>query len=91
MIYDLDSGYWQVTIYPPHQTYLGLHYRRPDGSVDYRVCVVMPLGIIDAAHIFTSITDPLLSHHQLYGARSTMYIDGLLSLAETFFARFCPR
>ena len=21
---DLDSGYWQVPIYPPHQTYLGL-------------------------------------------------------------------
>jgi hypothetical protein len=37
---DLDSGYWQVPIYPPHQTYLGLYYRHPDGSIDYRVWVV---------------------------------------------------
>jgi hypothetical protein len=88
---DLDSGYWQVPIYPSHQTYLGLHYRHPDGSVDYWVWVVMPLGIIDFAHIFTSITDPLMSHLQLGGARSTIYIDDLLSLTETFFVRFSPR
>jgi hypothetical protein len=59
---DLYSGYWQVPIHPDHQKYLGLHFRHPDGSVDYWVWVVMPLGIVDAAHIFTSITDPLMSH-----------------------------
>ena len=46
--------------------------------------VVMPLGIIDAAHIFTSITDPLMSHLQLGGARSNIYIDDLLSLASSY-------
>jgi hypothetical protein len=81
---DLDSGYWQVPIYPPHQIYLGLHYRHSDGRIDYWVWVVMPLGIIDATRIFTSITDPLMSHLQLDGARSTIYIDDLFSLAETF-------
>ena len=81
---DLDSGYLQEPIYPPHQTYLGLHYKHPDGSIDYWVWVVMPLGIIDAAHIFTSIIDPLMSHLQLAGARSTIYIDDLLSLTEDF-------
>jgi hypothetical protein len=45
---DLDSGYWQVPIHPEHQTFLGLHFRHPDGSVDYWVLVVMPLGIVDA-------------------------------------------
>ena len=44
----------------------------------------MPLCIIDAAHIFTAITDPLMSHLQLEGARSTIYIDDLLSLTEDF-------
>ena len=81
---DLDSGYWQVPIHPDHQKYLGLHFRHPDGSVDYWVWVVMPLGIIDAAHIFTSITDPLMSHLQLGGARSNIYIDDLLSLASSY-------
>jgi hypothetical protein len=46
--------------------------------------MVMPLGIIDAAHIFTSITDPLMSHLQLDRDRSTIYIDDLLSLTEHF-------
>ena len=81
---DLDSGYWQVPIHPDHQQFLGLHFIHPDGSVDYWVWVVMPLGITDAAHIFTSITDPLMSHLQLAGARSSIYIDDLLSLSETF-------
>ena len=40
----------------------------------------MPLGIIDAAHIFTGITSPL----QLQGARSTIYIDDLLSVTDSF-------
>ena len=44
----------------------------------------MPLGIIDAAHIFTGLTSPLMSHVMLYGARSTIYIDDLLSLADSF-------
>ena len=49
-------------------------------QIDYWVWVVMPLGIIDAAHIVTAITDPLMSHFQLNGARSTIYNDDLLSL-----------
>ena len=44
----------------------------------------MPLGIIDAAHIFTALTDPLMSHLALQNAHSQIYIDDLLSLSETF-------
>ena len=44
----------------------------------------MPLGIIDAAHIFTALTDPLISHLALQNARSQIYIDDLLSLSEMF-------
>ena len=72
---DLDSGYWEIPIHPDHQKYLGLHFW---------VWVVMPFGIVDAAHIFTSINDPLMSHLQLGGARSNIYIDDLLSLASTY-------
>ena len=81
---DLDSGYWQVPIVPPRQTYLGLAYEHGDGSYSYWVWVVMPFGIIDAAHIFTALTDPLMSHLALQNARSQIYIDDLLSLSETF-------
>ena len=34
---DLDSGYWQVPIYPPHQTCLGLSFTCDDGTVLYWV------------------------------------------------------
>ena len=44
----------------------------------------MPLGIIDAAHIFTALTDPLMSYLQVEGARSNIYIDDLLSLCQGF-------
>ena len=33
---DLDSGYWQVPIYPPHQTCLGLSFTCDNGSVLYQ-------------------------------------------------------
>ena len=59
---DLDGGYWQVPIFPPHQTYLGLSYQHEDKSYSYWVWVVMPLGIVDAAHIFTALTDPLMEY-----------------------------
>ena len=71
---DLDSGYWQVPIYPPHQTYLGLSFRHKDGSFTYWVWVVMPLGIIDAAHIFTTLTNPLIESILLEGKRGQIYI-----------------
>ena len=81
---DLDSGYWQVPIYPPHQTCLGLSYTCEDNSVLYWVWAVMPLGIIDAAHIFTALTCPLMSYLQVHGKRSSIYIDDLLSLCQGF-------
>ena len=89
---DLDSGYWQVPIYPPHQTYLGLSYQHEDLSLSFWVWVVMPLGIVDAAHIFTALTDPLMDCILLKGMRANIYIDDLLSVCQdkdvkAFFAR----
>ena len=40
---DLDSGYWQVPIHPPHQTCLGLSSTYDDRTVLYWVWAVMPL------------------------------------------------
>ena len=79
---DLDSGYWQVPIFPPQQTYLGLAFEHEDGSFSYWVWVVMPLGIIVAGHIFTTLTDPLMSHLALQRARSQIYIDDLISFVS---------
>jgi hypothetical protein len=79
-----DSGYWQVPIFPPNQTYLGLAFEHPDGSFSYWVWVMMPLGIIDAAHIFTTLTVSLISHLASEGARSQFYIDDLISICESF-------
>ena len=44
----------------------------------------MPLGIVDAAHIFTTLTDPLMSHLQVERARSKIYIDDSISFCESF-------
>ena len=44
----------------------------------------MPLRSIDAAHIFIGLKSPLMSHVMLHGARSTIYIDDVLSLFDSF-------
>jgi hypothetical protein len=46
-----------VPIFPLHQTCLGLEH--PDGYITYWLLIVLPLGIIDAAHIFTGLASPL--------------------------------
>jgi hypothetical protein len=38
---DLDSGYWQVPIYPPHQKYLGLSFTHLNGDITYFVWIVI--------------------------------------------------
>lgn len=81
---DLDSGYWQVPIHPDHQTYLGLSFEHSDGRTDYWVWVVMPLGIRDAAHIFTALTSPLIGHLASEGHRCQIYIDDLIAFAASF-------
>jgi hypothetical protein len=81
---DLDSGYWHVPIYPPHQTYLGIHFVHENGEIIYWVWAVLPLGITDAAHIFTCLTNPLMGFLRLRGVRSIIYIDDLLSLSKSF-------
>ena len=81
---DLDSGYWQIPIYPDHQQYLGLSFEHSDGSFSYFVWVVMPLGIRDAAHIFTALTSPLMAHLARQGARCQIYIDDLIAFASSF-------
>ena len=44
----------------------------------------MPLGIIDAVHMFTTLTDPLMSHLASEGARSQIYIDDLIYFCVSF-------
>jgi hypothetical protein len=80
---DLDSGYWQVPIFPDHQKYLGLAFCHEDGLYSYFQWVVMPLGIRDAAHIFTALTSPLMAHLARQGCRCQIYIDDLLAFAAS--------
>ena len=44
----------------------------------------MPLGIVDAAHIFTTLTDPLMSCILKKGKRVNIYIDDLLSASQGY-------
>ena len=44
----------------------------------------MPLGIVDAAHIFTALTDPLMACILMKGKRANIYIDDLLSACQGF-------
>ena len=39
----------------------------------------MPLGIVDAAYIFTKITKPIMGSLRLLGKWSAIYIDNLLN------------
>ena len=43
----------------------------------------MPLGIVDAAYIFTKITKPIMGSLRLQGKRSSIYIDDLLNSHQT--------
>ena len=81
---DLDSGYWHVPIHPDFQTFLGLHFVLPTGQTLYWVWTCMPLGIIDAAFIFTKLTKPIMAHLRLQGKRSSIYIDDLFNSHQTF-------
>ena len=76
---DLDSGYWHVPIHADFQTFLGLHFILPTGQTLYWVWTCMPLGIVDAAYIFTKITKPIMGSLRLLGKRSAIYIDDLLN------------
>ena len=80
---DLDSGYWHVPIHPDFQTFLGLHFILPSGQILYWVWVCMPLGIVDAAYIFTKITKPIMASLRLEGKRSSIYIDDLFNTHQT--------
>ena len=81
---DLDSGYWHVPIHPDFQTFLGLHFTLPNGQTLYWVWICMPLGIVDAAFIFTKITKPIMASLRLEGKRSSIYIDDLFNSHQTF-------
>ena len=71
-----------MPIFPPHQTFLGLSFQHED--LYYLVWVVMPLGIMDAAQIFTTLTDPLMSCILMKGKRANIYIDDLLSACQGY-------
>ena len=79
---DLDSGYWHVPVHPSHQTYLGLHFEHKNGEVEWWVWTCMPLGIVDAAFIFTKLTKPIMGFLRRSGKRSSIYIDDLLNFHQ---------
>lgn len=81
---DLDSGYWHVPIHPSHQEFLGLHFVHDNGEVEFWVWVCMPLGIIDAAFIFTKLIKPIMSFLHEQGKRSSIYIDDLINFGKTY-------
>ena len=45
--------------------------------------VCMPLGIVDAAYIFTKITRPIMGFLRESGKRSSIYIDDLINFHQT--------
>ena len=76
---DLNSGYRHVPIHADFQTFLGLHYNLENGQTLYWVWTCMPLGIVDAAFIFTKITKPIMASLRLLGKRLSIYTDDLLN------------
>ena len=80
-INDLASGYWQVPIFPPH---LSLSFQHEDKSYYFWVWVVMSLDIVDAAHIFITLTDPLMSCILLKGKHANIYFYDLFSACQGY-------
>ena len=68
---------------PLFPNFLGLHFILPSGQILYWVWVCMPLGIVDAAYIFTKITKPIMASLRLEGKRSSIYIDDLFNSHQT--------
>ena len=73
---DLPSGYWQVPISPPH---LSLSFQYEDKSYYFWVWFVLSFDIVDAAHIFITLTELLMSCILLKGKHVNFYFYDLFS------------
>ena len=78
-----------MPIHPAHQDYLGVHYMDSENCSVYFVWTVLCLGLRDAAHIFTRLIAPLMSHLRRQGYRGLIYIGGSAVHAVHCFAVLC--
>ena len=80
---DLKSFYYHLSIYPPHQKFLGIAADLPDGSRRFYQYTVLPFGLAPAAAIMTRIVKPILAYLASLGIRASIYLDDLKVNAPT--------
>ena len=75
--YDLTSAFHHVSIYEPHQQYLGfcLPGRKEGEKERYFIFLVMPFGLASAVKCITRMTKPLCGYISSQGIRHSIYID----------------
>ena len=75
--YDLTSAFHHVSIYEPHQQYLGfcLPGRKEGEKERYFIFLVMPFGLASAVKCITRMTKPLCGYISSKGIRHSIYID----------------
>ena len=77
--FDLDSGYWHLSIAEEYKTYLGVHILDQDtGEPIFYVWNNLFLGVSDAVFIFTAILKPVRVRIAQLGVPSIMYLDDIL-------------
>ena len=80
---DLKSFHYNLMIYPPHQTFLGIAADLPDGSRRFYQYTVLPFGLAPAAAIMTRLVKPILAFLASLGIRALIYLDDLKVNAPT--------
>ena len=59
--FDLKSSYHHISIYAPHQTYLGFSWVI-NGETKYFVFTVLPFGLSTGPYMFTKVVRPLVKY-----------------------------
>jgi hypothetical protein len=81
--FDLKSAFYHIKIRDDHHKYLGAQIENSDGSKLFFVYTHLPFGLKCAVHAITKMMKPVLAKLQLFGIRSTIYIDDGRILAKT--------
>ena len=72
--FDLKSSYHHISIYAPHQTYLGFSWV-VNGETKYFVFTVLPFGLSTSPYIFTKAVRPLVKYWRFKGIPIVVFID----------------
>jgi len=81
--FDLKSGYHNVEIFQPHQTFLGFSWNF-QGEMRYYIFTVLPFGLSVATYIFTKVLRPLAGWWRANGIYIVPFLDDGWSISYDY-------